>query len=121
MELCIIGTGYVGLVTGACFAEMGYYVECVDIDTDKINRLKQGKIPIYEPGLEELVIRNLKAKRLKFSTLLPSTADVYFICVSTPPNKDGSANLNNVFAVAQEIGKSLSKYAVIVNKSTVPV
>lgn len=120
MRISIIGTGYVGLVTGACFAEMGHHVSCIDIDLEKITRLNRGEIPIYEPGLEELVKRNQAAKRLTFSTEY-SRSDAYFICVSTPPNEDGSADLESVKAVAKSIGEHLTGYAVIVNKSTVPV
>lgn len=120
MRILIIGTGYVGLVTGACFAEMGHHVTCVDIDQAKIDRLNAGEIPIYEPGLEELVKRNKAASRLMFSTqYVPS--DAYFISVSTPPNEDGSADLKSVKAVAKSIAMHLTGYAVIVNKSTVPV
>ena len=120
MDLFIIGTGYVGLVTGVCFAEMGHHVTCLDIDREKIEKLKRGEIPIYEPGLSELLIRNRNEGRLSFSdTYLP--ADVYFICVSTPSAEDGSANLSYVKEAARSIALNLTEYAVIVNKSTVPV
>ncbi|MCH9613872.1 MAG: UDP-glucose 6-dehydrogenase TuaD [Chlamydiia bacterium] len=120
MRILIIGTGYVGLVTGACFAEMGHHVTCIDIDQAKIDRLNDGEIPIYEPGLEELVKRNKAAKRLMFSTEY-TPSDAYFICVSTPPSEDGSADLDSVKAAAKSIAGHLTGYAVIVNKSTVPV
>ena len=124
MNLTIIGTGYVGLVTGACFAEMGHTVTCVDVDKEKIENLKRGIIPIYEPGLESIVQNNINWNRLFFTTSLPEamqTSDVYFIAVGTPPGEDGSADLRHVLGVAQEIGRNLNKYALVVNKSTVPV
>lgn len=124
MKLTIIGTGYVGLVTGACFAEMGYSVTCVDVDAAKIERLKQGILPIYEPGLEAIVLANYKSDRLHFATSLkdaPTDSHVYFIAVGTPPGEDGSADLQYVLAVAQEIGRSISTYSIIIDKSTVPV
>ena len=124
MYLTVIGTGYVGLVTGTCFAEMGNFVTCVDIDARKVERLQQGEIPIYEPGLEPLVLSNVKAGRLQFTTDLAAamaTANVYFIAVGTPPGEDGSADLRYVIEVAREIGRNLERYAVIVDKSTVPV
>jgi len=124
MNLTVIGTGYVGLVTGTCFAEMGHKVTCVDVDAVKIARLKQGEIPIYEPGLDTLVLSNFKAGRLQFTTsLAEAMADstVYFIAVGTPPGEDGSADLQYVLAVAREIGRHLQEYAVIIDKSTVPV
>ena len=124
MKLAIIGAGYVGLVTAACFAEMGNEVICVDADTEKINALKQGKIPIYEPGLEDYVRRNFTENRLFFTTELKGAVHkslAIFIAVGTPQDKDGSADLSAVLAVAREIGKHLDGYKVIVEKSTVPV
>lgn len=123
MEILVIGVGYVGLVTGTCFAEMGHHVTCLDIDKGKIDRLKKGEIPFYEPGLKELVNRNCKAKRLSFTTdyTTAKPAGMIFIAVGTPPKKDGAADLSYVEAVARFIGKHLTDYAVIVNKSTVPV
>ena len=124
MQLVVIGTGYVGLVTGACFSEMGNHVTCVDIDTKKLENLAKGILPIYEPGLEPIVLKNYKEGLLKFdSSLVKAMKDssVYFIAVGTPPGDDGSADLQYVTAVAKEIGKNLEKYAVIVDKSTVPV
>ena len=124
MKLTVIGTGYVGLVTGACFAEMGSVVTCVDVDQGKIDRLKQGILPIYEPGLDAIVINNSKAGRLHFTTSLAEAmrdSNVYFIAVGTPPRDDGSADLQYVLAVAREIGQHLNDYAVVIDKSTVPV
>lgn len=124
MHLTVIGTGYVGLVTGACFSEMGNNVTCVDVDVDKINKLKDGIMPIYEPGLDDIVIRNHKAGLLSFTASLADamkTSSIYFIAVGTPPGEDGSADLKYVIDVAREIGKNLSQYSVIVDKSTVPV
>jgi UDPglucose 6-dehydrogenase len=123
MNICVVGTGYVGLVTGACFAEFGNPVICVDNDQTKIEALEQGKIPIYEPGLEDLVARNVKAGRLKFSTdLAASVRDslVAFIAVGTPQGTDGSADLTFVKEVARTIGENLNSYKVVVTKSTVP-
>jgi len=123
MKLAVIGTGYVGLVVGACFAETGNEVICVDRDKAKIRLLNKGKIPIYEPGLEELVRRNRAEKRLTFVTGLPEAvkaADVVFIAVGTPMGEDGSADLQHVLAAAREIGRSMNGYKVIVDKSTVP-
>ena len=124
MKIVIVGSGYVGLVTGACFAETGLIVTCVDIDEKKIENLKQGIIPIYEPGLKPIIDRNIKGKRLFFSTRLKdniTSADVVFIAVGTPPDGDGSADLKNVLGVAREIGRCISHFIVVVTKSTVPV
>ncbi|HVH32696.1 MAG TPA: UDP-glucose 6-dehydrogenase, partial [Tahibacter sp.] len=124
MNVTVFGTGYVGLVTGTCLAEMGNTVVCVDVDAGKIARLKQGRIPIYEPGLEELVLANHAAGRLAFTTdAAPAIAhgEVIFIAVGTPPGEDGSADLSHVLAVARTIGRHLGAGSVIVNKSTVPV
>ncbi|MBN1959239.1 MAG: UDP-glucose/GDP-mannose dehydrogenase family protein [Desulfuromonadales bacterium] len=124
MNLTVIGTGYVGLVSGACFAEMGNHVTCIDVDEAKIAGLKQGQLPIYEPGLEAIVQRNAEEQRLNFSTDLSSEmkrSKIFFIAVGTPPGEDGSADLQYVLAVAREIGCQLQNYAVIVDKSTVPV
>lgn len=124
MNIAIVGTGYVGLVSGTCFAEMGINVTCVDIDNNKISRLQKGDIPIYEPGLEEMVLRNVAAGRLKFTTDLCSVLDdveVVFSAVGTPPDEDGSADLKYVLAVAKTFGQNIKKYTIIVTKSTVPV
>ena len=124
MNIAIVGTGYVGLVSGACFSETGINVTCVDIDKDKIERLRKGEIPIYEPGLEELVKRNVEAGRLHFSTSLSSVIDdveVVFSAVGTPPDEDGSADLQYVLSVAREFGRNIKKYTLLVTKSTVPV
>ncbi len=124
MNLTIVGTGYVGLVSGACFAEMGNRVYCVDVDENKITGLKQGKLPIYEPGLEALVRNNFTEERLLFTTRLSDAmadSNIYFIAVGTPPGEDGSADLKYVQAVAREIGQLMTDYCVIVDKSTVPV
>ena len=124
MNIAVVGTGYVGLVTGTCFAEMGINVTCVDVDAQKIQNLKQGIIPIYEPGLEEMVKRNLRAGRLEFTTDLISCLDnveVVFSAVGTPPDEDGSADLRYVLDVARTIGQNIQNYLLIVTKSTVPV
>ncbi len=124
MKIAIVGTGYVGLVSGTCFAEMGTDVICVDIDKQKIENLKQGIIPIYEPGLEEMVLRNHKAGRLNFTTDLKSVLDgveIVFCAVGTPPDEDGSTDLRYVLDVAKTVGQSINNYTVVVNKSTVPV
>lgn len=124
MKIAIVGTGYVGLVTGTCFAEMGTEVFCIDIDHNKIDKLKNGIIPIFEPGLDEMVERNHKAGRLNFTTDLSSIlneVDIVFSAVGTPPDEDGSADLKYVLDVARTIGQELNKYMVIVTKSTVPV
>lgn len=119
-DICIIGTGYVGLVTGTCLAEKGHDVTCIDIDQEKIGKLKQGIIPIYEPGLESLIVQNVKAGRLHFTTEYPKS-DFYFICVPTPSDQHGACDLSFVLKVAQTIGENLGGYAVVINKSTVPV
>mgnify|MGYP001157118416 CR=1 FL=1 len=125
MKLCMIGTGYVGLVSGVCFSDLGNNVTCVDIDKKKIENLKKGIIPIYEPGLEELVIKNCKNKRLNFTTNLKESilkSDIIFICVGTPTKKGGSAaDLSQVFNVTKEISKYINKYKIIITKSTVPI
>ena len=125
MKLCMIGTGYVGLVSGVCFSDLGNDVICVDKNKDKINLLKKGKVPIYEPGLSELVIKNYKNKRLKFSTDLKTSiknSDIIFICVGTPTKKGGgSADLSQVYNVAKELSLSINKFKIIITKSTVPV
>lgn len=124
MNIAIVGTGYVGLVTGTCFAETGLNVTCIDIDSEKIDKLKKGIIPIYEPGLTEMVVNNIAKNRLHFSTSLSeviNNCDTVFIAVGTPPGEDGSADLQYVLAVAEEIGKSVSKDITVINKSTVPI
>ncbi len=124
MKVCVIGTGYVGLVVGTCLAEMGNDVICVDNDEEKLQYLRQGIIPIYEPGLEELIKENVSEERLSFTNDLNTAVEnslVCFIAVGTPQGEDGSANLNSVYEVAESIGKSLNGYKVIVDKSTVPV
>lgn len=124
MKIAIVGTGYVGLVTGTCFAEIGVNVICVDTNSEKIEALKQGIIPIYENGLEEMVNRNAKAGRLQFTTSLESClneVDVIFSAVGTPPDEDGSADLSYVLEVARTIGRNMTKYVLVVTKSTVPV
>lgn len=124
MNIAIVGTGYVGLVSGTCFAEMGIYVTCVDVDQRKIEALQQGNVPIYEPGLDEMVIRNHREGRLNFTTDLASVLDdveVVFSAVGTPPDEDGSADLKYVLQVAKTIGENMKKYVLVVTKSTVPV
>ena len=124
MNIAIVGTGYVGLVSGTCFAEMGAHVTCVDVDAQKIEKLKNGIMPIYEPGLEELVKRNVGFERLKFTTNLAVVLDdveVVFSAVGTPPDEDGSADLKYVLAVARQFGQNINKYTILVTKSTVPV
>ena len=125
MKLCMIGTGYVGLVSGVCFSDLGNDVVCVDKDIDKINLLKRGKIPIYEPGLSELATKNYKNKRLTFSSDLKTSvrnSDIIFICVGTPTKKNGSsADLSQVYSVAKELSSLINKFKIIITKSTVPV
>ncbi|MBJ7428179.1 MAG: UDP-glucose/GDP-mannose dehydrogenase family protein [Bacteroidia bacterium] len=124
MKIAVIGTGYVGLVTGTCFSEVGIDVTCIDVDQKKIENLKKGIMPIYEPGLEEMVLRNVEKGRLQFSTNLAESikgCDVAFIAVGTPPGEDGSADLKYVLAVAREIGQNIDEFCVVVTKSTVPV
>ncbi|MCK5372007.1 MAG: UDP-glucose/GDP-mannose dehydrogenase family protein, partial [Cyclobacteriaceae bacterium] len=124
MKIAVVGTGYVGLVTGTCFSELGNHVTCVDIDEEKIRDLKNQKIPIYEPGLDVLFERNVKHGRLKFTTNLKEgvkDAKVIFLALPTPPGEDGSADLKYILKVADDLGVLLEDYAVIVDKSTVPV
>ncbi len=124
MKIAIVGTGYVGLVSGTCFAEMGIDVTCVDVDANKIEGLLQGKIPIYEPGLDELVLRNTREGRLHFTTDLSQCIDdveIVFSAVGTPPDEDGSADLQYVLSVARTFGRHIKKYTILVTKSTVPV
>ncbi|SHG44679.1 UDPglucose 6-dehydrogenase [Flavobacterium segetis] len=124
MKITIVGSGYVGLVTGACFSEVGIDVVCVDIDQSKIDNLNNGIIPIYEPGLEEMIVRNMKKERLKFTTNIAAAvkeSEIIFISVGTPPDEDGSADLKYVLAVARDCGKHMNKYTLVITKSTVPV
>ena len=124
MKIAVVGTGYVGLVTGTCFAETGNKVTCVDIDQSKVDKLSGGQITIYEPGLEKIFLRNIKESRLKFTTQLEEAiedAEIIFLALPTPPGADGSADLKYVLGVADHLGKILKGYKVIVNKSTVPV
>ncbi|MCK9346735.1 MAG: UDP-glucose/GDP-mannose dehydrogenase family protein [Bacteroidales bacterium] len=124
MNIVIVGTGYVGLVSGVCFAEMGAHVTCVDIDQQKIEDLKKGILPIYEPGLEPMVLRNLHARRLQFTTNITdclNSAEIVFSAVGTPPNEDGSADIHYVLEVARTVGKHMTNYLVFTTKSTVPV
>ena len=124
MKIAVIGTGYVGLVSGTCFAEMGNKVTCVDINAEKIEKLKQGIIPIYEPGLEEMVLSNVAHKNLFFTTNIADSikeAEVAFIAVGTPMGDDGSADLQYVLSVAQSIGETMQGELIVVDKSTVPV
>lgn len=124
MNIAIVGTGYVGLVSGTCFAEMGIDVTCVDVNKEKIQSLLNGEIPIYEPGLEELIKRNVGVGRLHFTTDLTTcldNVDVVFCAVGTPPDEDGSADLKYVLAVAKTFGQHIKKYTILVTKSTVPV
>ena len=124
MKIAVVGTGYVGLVTGTCFAETGNEVTCIDIDQRKVEKLAAGEITIYEPGLEKIFLRNLKEERLHFTTDLKlgiKDAKIIFLALPTPPGEDGSAHLKYVLGVAKDLGKMLDQYAVIVDKSTVPV
>ncbi|MEO1381747.1 MAG: 2-dehydropantoate 2-reductase N-terminal domain-containing protein, partial [Bacteroidota bacterium] len=124
MKIAVVGTGYVGLVTGTCFAEAGNDVLCVDNNQEKLSMLRAGQVPIYEPGLETLFERNTKEGRLNFTDSLPDAvefADIIFLALPTPPTEDGSADLKYVLGVASEIGTLLKDYRVVVNKSTVPV
>lgn len=124
MKIAIVGTGYVGLVSGTCFAEMGVDVTCVDVNKEKVERLQKGEVPIYEPGLDEMVLRNFREGRLHFTTELTSCLDeveVVFSAVGTPPDEDGSADLSYVLAVAHEVGANMNHYLTVVTKSTVPV
>ena len=124
MNIAVVGTGYVGLVSGTCFAEMGVNVTCVDVNEEKITRLLQGQIPIYEPGLEEMVLRNHREGRLNFTTDITTcldNVDVVFSAVGTPPDEDGSADLTYVLEVARTVGRNMKKYLILVTKSTVPV
>ena len=123
MNIAIVGTGYVGLVSGACFAEMGVNVVCVDINAAKIEQLRQGVIPIYEPGLEEMVARNQNAGRLTFATDLGEVidgVDIVFSAVGTPPDAEGAADLSQVLEVARTFGRNINRYTMLVTKSTVP-
>ncbi|NSW93691.1 MAG: UDP-glucose/GDP-mannose dehydrogenase family protein, partial [Bacteroidales bacterium] len=124
MKISVVGTGYVGLVTGTCFAESGVNVVCVDNNEEKVNILKNGQVPIYEPGLEPMLKRNIEKGRLSFTTDIREAiegSEVIFIAVGTPPGEDGSADLKHVLAVASSIGENLKEYAVVATKSTVPV
>ena len=124
MKIAVVGTGYVGLVTGTCFSEMGVHVTCVDVDEHKIEMLRKGIVPIYEPGLETLIHKNTKSGRLNFITRLEdiiNDVDIVFSAVGTPPDEDGSADLKYVLEVARTIGKHINRYMVVVTKSTVPV
>ena len=125
MKLCIIGTGYVGLVSGVCFSDLGNDVICVDINSEKISKLKRGIIPIYEPGLRELVKKNYKAKRLSFTSNISEAvqkSNIIFLCVGTPTKKNSNAaDLNQIFNVAKEISRNIKSSKIIINKSTVPV
>src|SRR6195952_3682391 len=124
MKIAVVGTGYVGLVTGTCFAETGNDVICVDIDAGKVGKLSNGQITIYEPGLSKLFLRNLKEERLRFTTNLEEgvkDAQIIFLALPTPPGEDGSADLKYVLGVAEDLGRLMKEYKVIVDKSTVPV
>ena len=125
MKLCMIGTGYVGLVSGVCFADLGNEVICVDKDVDKISKLKRGIIPIYEPGLSELVKKNYKAKRLSFTTSISDAvqkSNIIFLCVGTPTKKNtNAADLSQIFNAAKEVSRNIKSSKIIINKSTVPV
>src|ERR1041385_3038042 len=124
MKIAVVGTGYVGLVLGACLAENGNTFACVDKDDSKVTMLRAGRMPIYEPGLEEIVRRNVEEERLTFTTDLPASVQastIVFIAVGTPQGEDGSADLRHVLDVARDVGRSINKYTVVVDKSTVPV
>ena len=124
MNVGVVGTGYVGLVTGTCLAEMGNDVVCIDIDKEKVNKMRNGIIPIYEPHLDNLFERNIKQGRLRFSTELKEAvdhADVIFLALPTPPDEDGSADLKYILGVADDLGKMMTNYKIIIDKSTVPV
>ena len=124
MNIAIVGTGYVGLVSGTCFAEMGVNVTCVDVDQQKIYNLQQGQVPIYEPGLDEMVLRNQREGRLHFTTDLTSClndVEIVFSAVGTPPDEDGSADLSYLLEVARTVGREMQHYVLLVTKSTVPV
>src|SRR5512136_2560129 len=124
MKISVFGSGYVGLVAGTCFADVGNEVICVDIDQHKIDKLKQGQVPIYEPGLDLILKRNIEEERISFSTDLKTGVEkstILIIAVGTPPDEDGSADLKHVLEVAAAIGKYMNEFKVIVNKSTVPV
>jgi len=124
MKIGVVGTGYVGLVSGVCLADFGHNVICMDVDSNKIDKLIKGEIPIYEPGLDDLVERNVYYKRLEFTTSIEKTVqecEVIFIAVGTPPKEDGSADLQYVLQVAENIGKYINGYKVVIDKSTVPV
>src|SRR3989440_6495230 len=124
MNIAVIGTGYVGLVTGACFAEFGTSVTCVDVDAEKIARLERGEIPIYEPGLDQMVAKNVQAGRLHFTTDIRSAVEqslVIFLAVGTPPKEDGSADLSFIEGAARDIARHMNGYKVVVTKSTVPL
>ena len=124
MNIAVVGTGYVGLVSGTCFAEMGVNVTCVDVNEEKIKSLLDGQIPIYEPGLDEMVLRNHREARLNFTTDLKTcldNVDIVFSAVGTPPDEDGSADLTYVLEVARTVGRNINKYVLLVTKSTVPV
>ncbi|MEJ2545159.1 MAG: NAD(P)-binding domain-containing protein, partial [Calditrichaceae bacterium] len=124
MKVAVVGSGYVGLVAGTCLADAGNDVICVDIDQKKIDRLNDGEIPIYEPGLEEMLRRNVRQERLSFTTDIKSAVEkclIIMIAVGTPPEEDGSADLQYVLAVARDIGKYMNNFKVVVDKSTVPV
>ena len=124
MKITIVGSGYVGLVTGACFSEVGINVQCVDVNEAKIENLKKGIVPIYEPGLDKMIVRNMEKGRLQFTTSLSEAlkdSEIVFISVGTPPDEDGSADLKYVLQVAKDCGKYMNDYTLVVTKSTVPV
>jgi len=124
MKLSVIGTGYVGLVTGTCFAETGNHVICVDIDAAKVQRMQNGEVPIYEPGLETIFHRNIKQGNLHFTTDMQyavDNSDIIFLALPTPPNEDGSADLRHILDVAEKLGTMITSYKILIDKSTVPV